>query len=92
MRYADLAVFTVNQVNRQRKIGCCLQIYTQDGKSCMILDINMNVFLEPVLHSLLWPIFRQPHPDFINVRTACASEIWAQLTKNHLTKSSTERF
>ncbi|RHR03102.1 hypothetical protein DWX68_02360 [Clostridium sp. AF20-7] len=43
------------------------------------------------LHLLLWLIFRQPHPNFINVRTAYASEIWAQLTKNHLTKSSTER-
>ena len=29
----------------------------------------------------LWPIFRQLHPNFINVRTAYASEIWAQLTK-----------
>jgi hypothetical protein len=36
-------------------------------------------------------IFRQLHPNFINVRTAYASEIWAHLTKNHLTKSSTER-
>ena len=27
-----------------------------------------------------------------SVRTAYASEIWAQLTKKHLTKSSTERF
>ena len=44
------------------------------------------------MHLLLWPIFRQLHPNFINVRTAYASEIWAQLTKNHLTKSSTERF
>ena len=41
---------------------------------------------------LLWLIFRQPHPNFINVRAAYASEIWAQLTKNHFTKSSTERF
>ena len=44
------------------------------------------------MHSLLWLVFRQPYPNFINVRTAYASEIWAQLTKNHLTKSSTERF
>ena len=43
------------------------------------------------MHLLLRPIFRQSHPNFINVRTAYASEIWAQLTKNHLTKSSTER-
>ncbi len=34
----------------------------------------------------------QLHLNFINVRTAYASEIWAQLTKNHFTKSSTERF
>ncbi|MSU82819.1 hypothetical protein FYJ25_10825 [Anaerobutyricum soehngenii] len=40
---------------------------------------------------LLWLIFRQPHPNFINVRTAYASKIWAQLTKNLLTKSSTKR-
>ena len=40
----------------------------------------------------LWPIFRQPHPNFITVRTAYASEIWAQLTKNLLTKSGTEKF
>ncbi|RHP60619.1 hypothetical protein DW739_07020 [Clostridium sp. AM28-20LB] len=52
------------------------------------LECTLGVFL----HLLLWLIFRQPHPNFINVRTAYASEIWAQLTKNHLTKSSTERF
>ena len=39
----------------------------------------------------LWPIFRQSYPDFITVRTAYASEIWAQLTKKLLTKSGTER-
>ena len=44
------------------------------------------------MHLLLWLIFRQSHPNFINVRTAYASEIWAQLTKNLLTKSSTKRF
>ena len=44
------------------------------------------------MHLPLRPIFRQLHPNFINVRTAYASEIWAQLTKNHLTKTSTERF
>jgi hypothetical protein len=33
------------------------------------------------LHLLLWLVFRQPHPDFINVRTAYASKIWAQLIK-----------
>ena len=44
------------------------------------------------MHLPLWPIFRQSHPNFINVRTAYASKIVAQLTKNHLTKSSTEGF
>ena len=44
------------------------------------------------MHLPLWPIFRQLHPNFITVRTAYASEIWAQLTKNLLTKSGTERF
>ena len=51
-----------------------------------------NVLSESFLHLLLWLIFRQSHPDFINVRTAYASEIRAQLTKNLLTKSGTERF
>ncbi len=44
------------------------------------------------MHLPLWPIFRQPHPDFRGGRNANASEIWAQLTKNLLTKSGTERF
>ena len=44
------------------------------------------------MHLPLWPIFRQLHSNFITVRTAYASEIWAQLTKNLLTKSGTERF
>ena len=44
------------------------------------------------MHLPLRPIFRQSHPNFINVRTAYASKIWAQLTKNLLTKSSTKRF
>ena len=58
-----------------------------------ILLIKENYVLsESFLHLLLWPIFRQLHPNFINVRTAYASEIWAQLTKNLLTKSSTKRF
>ena len=33
------------------------------------------------MHLLLWPVFRQSHPNFITVRTAYASEIWVQLTK-----------
>ena len=51
-----------------------------------------NVLSESFLHLLLWPIFCQLHPNFINVHTVYASEIWAQLTKNLLTKSSTKRF
>ena len=44
------------------------------------------------MHLLLWLIFRQMHPNFINVRTAYASKIRAHLTKNPLIKSSTKRF
>ena len=43
------------------------------------------------MHLPLRPIFRQSHPNFINVRTAYASKIWAQLTKNLLVKPSAER-
>ena len=53
---------------------------------------HYNVLAESFLHLLLWPIFCQLHPNFINVHTVYASEIWAQLTKNLLTKSSTKRF
>ena len=52
----------------------------------------MYVLSESFMHLPLRPIFRQSHPNFINVRTAYASKIWAQLTKNLLTKSSTKRF
>lgn len=51
----------------------------------------LNVLSESFLHLLLWLISRQPHPNFINVRIAYASKIWAQLTKNLLVKSSAER-
>ena len=51
----------------------------------------MDVPSESFLHLLLWLIFRQLHSNFINVRTAYASEIWMQLTKNLLTKSSTKK-
>ena len=51
-----------------------------------------DVLSESFLHLLLWPIFRQSHSNFRGGRNANASEIWAQLTKNLLTKSSTERF
>ena len=53
---------------------------------------NQYVLSESFLHLPLRPIFRQSHPNFINVRTAYASEIWAQLAKNLLAKSSTKRF
>ena len=44
------------------------------------------------MHLPLRLIFRQSHPNFINVRTAYASKIGVQLTKNLLAKSGTERF
>ena len=44
------------------------------------------------MHLPLRLIFRQLHPNFINVRAAYASEIRVQLTKNLLAKSGTERF
>ena len=44
------------------------------------------------MHLPLRLIFRQSHPNFINVRNAYASKIWAQLTKNLLAKSGTEKF
>ena len=52
----------------------------------------MYVLSESFMHLPLRPIFRQSHPNFINVRTAYASKIWAQLTRNLLTRSSTKRF
>ena len=55
-------------------------------------QIVKNVLSESFLHLPLRPIFRQLPPNFINVRTAYASEIWVQLTKNLLAKSSTKRF
>jgi len=57
-----------------------------------VLLFVCDVLSESFLHLPLWLIFRQSHPNFINVRIAYASEIWAQLTKNLLTKSGTERF
>ena len=53
---------------------------------------RLCVLSESFLHLIVWLIFRQSHPNFINVRTAYALKIWAQLTKNLLTKSSTKRF
>ena len=47
---------------------------------------NGYVLSESFLHLLLWLIFRQSYPNFINIRTAYASKIWTQLTKNLLTK------
>ena len=46
-----------------------------------------------VFHALAFAAdFPPVAPEFINVRTAYASKIWAQLTKNLLAKSSTKRF
>ncbi len=58
----------------------------------IIPPVLNNVPSESLLHLLLWLIFRQMHPNFINVRTAYASKIRAHLTKNPLIKSSTKRF
>ena len=44
------------------------------------------------MHLPLRLIFCQSHPDFRGGRNANASKIWAQLTKNLLAKSGTERF
>ena len=71
-----------------RLFSCCPSVLYKNGEKRNSIKCTLGAFL----HLLLRPIFRQLHPNFINVRTAYASEIWAQLTKNHLTKSSTERF
>ena len=71
-----------------RLFSCCPSVLYKNGEKRNSIKCTLGA----VLHLLLRPIFRQLHPNFINVRTAYASEIWAQLTKNHLTKTSTERF
>ena len=71
-----------------RLFSCCPSVLYKNGEKRNSIKCTLGAFL----HLLLRPIFRQLHPNFINVRTAYASEIWAQLTKNLLTKSSTERF
>ena len=71
-----------------RLFSCCPSVLYKNGEKRNSIKCTLGAFL----HLLLRPIFRQLHPNFINVRTAYASEIWAQLTKNHLTKSSTESF
>ena len=57
-----------------------------------ILREHYYVLSESFMHLPLRLIFRQSHPNFINVRTAYASKIGVQLTKNLLAKSGTERF
>ena len=71
-----------------RLFSCCPSVLYKNGEKRNSIKCTLGAFL----HLLLRPIFRQLCPNFINVRTAYASEIWAQLTKNHLTKTSTERF
>ena len=51
--------------------------------------IYKNVLSESLLHLLLWLIFRQMHPNFINVRTAYAQNSGTS-DKNLLIKSSTK--
>ena len=50
----------------------------------------MECSIEVFVHLPLRLIFLQLHPNFINVRTAYASKIWVQLTKNFLAKTSTK--
>ena len=71
-----------------RLFSCCPSVLYKNGEKRNSIKCTLGAFL----HLLLRPIFRQLHPNFINVRTAYASEIRAQLTKNLLTKSGTERF
>ena len=70
-----------------RLFSCCPSVLYKNGEKRNSIKCTLGAFL----HLLLRPIFRQLHPNFINVRTAYASEIWAQLTKNLLVKSSAER-
>ena len=55
---------------------------------------HLNPHLTGLVHpaSVFVADFLPVAPDFITVRTTYASEIWAQLTKNLLTKSGTESF
>ena len=70
-----------------RLFSCCPSVLYKNGEKRNSIKCTLGAFL----HLLLRPIFRQLHPNFINVRTAYASEIWVQLTKNLLVKSSAER-
>ena len=65
--------------------------YISCNLTCLSPPSLYNVLRSLFCTCFLWLIFRQ-HPNFRGGRNANASEIWAQLTKNHLTKSSTERF
>ena len=49
---------------------------------------SLRVFPAPAFVADFPPVA----PNFITVRTTYASKIWAQLTKNLLTRSGTERF
>ena len=70
-----------------RLFSCCPSVLYKNGEKRNSIKCTLGAFL----HLLLRPIFRQLCPNFINVRTAYASEIWAQLPKNLLVKSSAER-
>ena len=64
-----------------RLFSCCPSVLYKNGEKRNSIKCTLGAFL----HLLLRPIFRQLHPNFINVRTAYALKIWAQLTKNLLT-------
>ena len=69
-----------------RLFSCCPSVLYKNGEKRNSIKCTLGAFL----HLLLRPIFRQLHPNFINVRSAYASKICAQLTKNFLAKTSTK--
>ena len=60
-----------------RLFSCCPSVLYKNGEKRNSIKCTLGAFL----HLLLRPIFRQLHPNFINVRTAYASKIRAHLTK-----------
>ena len=84
----SLPFFRSSRILRRTGSERALNVSANATETSFPVVCTLGIFL----HLLLQLIFRQLHPNFINVRTAYASEIWAQLTKNHLTKTSTERF
>ena len=72
-------------------------VYNGEGRKTFLSFVYMSsrspscplgVFPAPAFVADFPPVA----PNFITVRTTYASKIWAQLTKNLLTRSGTERF